>query len=443
MKAHSVGAQVIVLDRLKRLRNNTYFSGGGSLEKRGSSKTIVEAARRTGQGRVDLELWRAFAEKLDESIEWLQGIGVLWDETLPVTGQALGDSSRRRRRVRGGGPALMATMEGAAKALRIPIKYQHRVSALKRDGRGGIIGIRAEHAGKAVEISSDAVVLASGGFQGNKEMISRYIGPWLTKLKLSGSPSNAGDGHIMALEAGAALTHIDQFHPSLRNRRRVNPFPRLQYGSILVNTEGRRFVDEIAFTKDVLSKETAQQPEGAACVIFDGSSKEIMSEGYEIHLQEHVTKGIPRVPPGSLQSIEGHIVGDGTLVRAATLGELAEKLSLPHEELQHTIEDYNKAISSGKISGLEIPRSGYAHRLDDPPFYGERVTSRLNCTLGGIKIDSHCRVVTKSGEIIPSLYACGEIVGGFFHENYQMVCGYLPICLVLGHIAGENAAVGC
>lgn len=444
LQAHSLGAPVVVLDRLRLLKNNTYWSGGGTLLDKFEvePEAIVQAARRTSGNQVDEELWRAFAERLNDSIDWLiQETGLECYVQSPMCGM-VPELNPNRTRVTGQGQGIVAALERELKAREIPIYYRTRAVQLKKDGRGRLVGLRAEGPQGTLELPARAVILASGGFQGNKAMVSRHIGPWLTQLRFSGTPRNEGDGHIMALEAGGVLTHTDQWHTSLRNRHRINPYPRLQYGSIIVNTDGRRFVDEVALTKNHVSNALARQPGALGHVIFDEGARGRMAEGYGIYLRDHIHPGkaVPRVPVASVQEVEDYILKDGTMVRASSLGELAERLGLPYKNLAATTEEYHQAINAGSPRGQAVPRSGEAYRLDQPPFYGIAVRSMLNCTLDGLKIDPRTRVLHREGGAVPGLYAAGEIVGGFFRDNYQMICGYLPVCMVLGRIAGQEAA---
>lgn len=443
LEVHSMGISVIVLDRLKILKNNTYWSGGGTLMDKFEvdPEAIVQAAMRTSGGQADEGLWQAFAEHINDSIDWLiKQTGLECYEQSPMCGM-VSERSRRHTRVVGQGQGVVAAMEREVKTRGIPIYYRTRATELKKDERGRIVGLWAEGPQGTLELFSKAVILTCGGFQGDKAMVSQHIGPWLTKLKLSGTPLNAGDGHIMALEAGAIMTHTDQWHTSLRNRHRINPYPRLQHGSIMVNVDGRRFVDEVALTKNDVSNALARQPGASGYVLFDEGTKEHMAEGYSIYLRDHIHPGkaVPRVPVAGIEEVEEYILKDSTMVRASSLEELAEKLHIPYSNLATTIADYHQAIA-GNPQHQAVPRSGEAYKLDQPPFYGIAVHSMLNCTLGGLKIDSQARVLHRDRGTIPGLYAAGEIVGGFFHDNYQKLCGYLPVCLVMGRIAGLNAA---
>jgi len=447
LEARKVGARVVVLEKLKAARGNTYYAGGGSLFKISAPpQAVVREAARTGKGRVDLALVRTFAQHVNESIDWLKSLGLEWFEparSMPVSGRegtCVAEDSLGKTRVKGYGRAICHTLVSAAADNGIELFFQTRAEKILKDAQGRITGIRANQKGNVVEVKANGVVLATGGFQGNREMVQRFLAPPVSKAKFSGSPFNTGDGHQMALALGAQLVHTDQWHASLRNKHRINPYPRLQYGSILVNSKGLRFVDEIRNTKDFIAKEMVKQPAGRGAVIFDANLKRNFRSGFEEHLDEHKGKAIPRVRKTERDQIESHLLKDGTLIQAGTLQELAERIKVPYPNLEKTITDYNESLSGFRWKGIKPRSTGDPVKIDTPPFYAEAVGGRLNCTLGGIKISPEAVVVDREDRPITGLYAAGEIMGGFYYDNYQVITGYLPVCLVFGRIAGAGAA---
>ena len=443
LEAHQMGVNIAVVEKLKAARGNTHYAGGGHFHKVSRSpKEIVQEAAASGKGRVDADLVRSFAENVNDGIDWMASLGLEWYRGTPVSGRprSLEKDGLGRYRVRGGGAAICRTLVSAVKERGIDVWYQTRADKILTDGHGTVTGLRVESKRKQVEFSARTIVLATGGFQGNKKMVETYIGPWLLRAKYSGSPFNTGDGHVMASELGAQLIHMDQWHGSLRNRHRINPYPRLQYGSILVNGQGFRFVDEIGNTKDFIAKALAKEEGCRGVVIFDENIRQSFVSGFEEHLLEHAVKGIPPVRRTKLSDIEDSLQHDGTLIRAASLRELSEKLGIPRVNLEGSIAEYNYAVANHRLGDLAVPRMGHAFKIETPPFYAEGVLARLNCTLGGVRINTQAEVVDKDDQPIPGLYAAGEVMGGFYYDNYQVITGYLPVCLVFGRIAGVNAA---
>jgi tricarballylate dehydrogenase len=126
-------------------------------------------------------------------------------------------------------------------------------------------------------------------------------------------------------------------------------------------------------------------------------------------------------------------------VKAMTIEDLAKKLSIAPSALRNTVEAFNCAVDEGTNSKLTPPKSNFAQRIDQPPFYAYLVTGGMTFTFGGIKINSKAEVLSKTASVIPGLYAAGEVTGGFFYNNYPAGSS-LTRCAVFGEIAGKNAA---
>ncbi len=447
LEAKQLGAKVVVLEKLKAARGNTYYSGGGSLFKISApAEEIAQEAYTSGKEQVNPKLIKRFAENVNESIDWLGDLGLEWFEaaqSTPVSGRegsCIAEDSLGKSRVKGYGRAICRTLVSAVQKRDIDLFYHTRAKKIITDGQGRIRGLLAEKKGESVEFVTRNIVLATGGFQANKEMVKKYLEPSVARAKFSGSPFNTGDGHEMALQLGAQLVNTDQWHASLRNKHRINPYPRLQYGSILINLKGFRFVDEIGNTKDFVAKEMVKQKHSRGAVIFDAHFKRSSRSGFEEHLKEFPVKGIPPVREAGLNQIEEHLLTDGTLIKAVTLRELAERLKVPFDNLEKTIKDYNHSIIDRRWEGIKPLRTYDPVKIETPPYYAEQVDGRFNCTLGGVRINPEAVVIDGDDHPIAGLYAAGEIMGGFYYDNYQVITGYLPVCLVFGRIAGANAA---
>jgi len=187
---------------------------------------------------------------------------------------------------------------------------------------------------------------------------------------------------------------------------------------ILVNREGKRFVDEGEDTADKTYAKFGRiialtQPGGIAYLIFDSRAKDHVDPMYE---------GPEKGP-----------------IEAMSIEELARKLSIASAKLRHTIEEFNLAVEAGTHSQLTPPKSNFAQRIDRAPFYAHVVTGGMTFTFGGIKISGNAEVLSKTASIIPGVYAAGEVTGGFFYNNYPGGSS-LTRCAVFGEIAGKNAA---
>ena len=317
------------------------------------------------------------------------------------------------------------------------IRYRHRAVRLIQEPRGRISGVVAQGPDGFEEVLGPSVVLASGGFESNAEMRARYLGPGWELAKVRGIPYNIGDGIRMALDIGAQpYGHWSGCHavawdlnaPRFGDRTVTELYQKHSYPlGIIVNVEGKRFVDEGAdfrnYTYAAYGKEVFHQPQGVAFQIFDDKVKHLLRDEY-------------RIP-------------QATMAEASTIEELADKLDVSGDGLSRTVKEFNDAIGDGEFnpavldgkgtSGIEPPKSNWAQTIDTPPFLGYAVTCGITFTFGGLKVDARAQVQDCEDEPIPGLYAAGELVGGLFYHNYPGGAG-LMAGAVFGKIAGESAA---
>jgi tricarballylate dehydrogenase len=198
---------------------------------------------------------------------------------------------------------------------------------------------------------------------------------------------------------------------------------------VMVNTEGRRFIDEgedfHAYTYAKTGAEILKQPGGIAYQLFDEKLKEAVSR---------------------------YLYDGATPVVANSIKELAEMLEINPGALQKTVEEYNNAVVEDRpfdevirdgrhTEGIYPPKTNWAQKLDTPPFTAYAATCGLTFTYGGLKINTDCQVLNRSDRPIPGLYAAGELTAGFFYYNYPSGSGLLRGS-VTGKIAGTNAASG-
>jgi tricarballylate dehydrogenase len=377
---------------------------------------------------ADPNVIEEFARAAPGTIAWLQGMGARFD-FLPT--QFLTKSQPRLLPV-GGGQALVDTLAARAEALGVSFFYETTAQSLARDARGRVIGLHASTRGQGQRTLHGRVVLASGGFEGNAEMMSRYIGPRAVYLRpvCKGGYYNRGEGIRMALDIGAAACgdfgsyHAEPVDPrSGISEPSVFIFP---YG-ILVNLDGERFTDEAPGTVDAVyepvTRRIFEQRKGTAYVVLDAR-----------HLR------IPNYRLG--------IRTDQPPLTGATLAELAGKMGVPADRLEATVARYNAACS-GKdwqplvldgvaTQGLQPPKSNWACPLSEAPFHAYPIISSNVFTFGGLKVDTQARVVDGDGEPIPGLYAAGE-VAGLYYGHYTGATSVLK-GLVFGRIAGADAA---
>jgi tricarballylate dehydrogenase len=283
------------------------------------------------------------------------------------------------------------------------------------------------------------VVLAAGGFQANAAWRTRYLGPGWDLAKVRGTRYDTGDGIAMALAIGASPAgnwsgcHAVAWElnaPEFGDRAVGDSYQKHSYPiGIVVNQDGRRFVDEGAdfrnYTYAKYGAEILRQPGQMAWQIFDGKVLPLLRDEYAIR---QVTR-----------------------VRADSLPELAKRMDgLDQEAFLRTVARYNDAVRNEprfdpnvrdgrRTAGLEIDKSNWAQRLDTPPYEAYAVTCGITFTFGGLRVDRQARVLDDGGQPIPGLAAAGELVGGLFYFNYPGGAG-LSAGTVFGRAAGTTAA---
>ena len=396
---------------------------------------------RVTEDLADPDLALLLVRESQATVRWMKARGIRW---IPMFGRQAYKVDGKFHfwgglvlEAVGGGPGLIEmAYESAAKA-GIEVRFETKVMEVVTDDHGRVTGVIVRTANGLETIPAGAVVLASGGFEANVEMRTRYLGPNWDMARVRGTPYNTGDGIRMALKIGAqpwghwSGCHSVQWDlnaPWHGDRKVGDNFQKHSYPvGIIVNIHGRRFVDEGAdfrnYTYVKYGKEVIQQPRRAAFQIFDQKVVHLLREEYRIR---EVTKA-----------------------EASTLEELARKLEIDVDGFVRTVREYNAAVQPGAFNpavkdgkntkGLTPPKSNWAQPIDTPPYLGYAVTTGITFTFGGLRISSEAQVIDCEQHPIPGLYACGELVGGLFYTNYPGGAG-LMAGSVFGRLAGRSAA---
>ncbi len=380
-------------------------------------------------GFTDPELIRVWGEDAGPALRWLEGFGVRWD-FLPTY---FPYQSTTRIAPVGGGLALVEALAAEAERRGASIFYETAARGLVRSEDGEIVGVEAVQRGRPRRFLG-RVVLASGGFEGNPEMLARYLGPkaqW-TRPVARGGYYNRGEGVAMGLDAGAAPAgEFGAFHAQPVDPRSgaIEPVV-LHYGyGVLVNRAGERFTDEAARPVDAgyerVARAVLEQPEGLAWAVFDA--------GLDDAPHWRVTVRSDREP-----------------LEAQTVEALAEAAGLDPAALAATLAAYNAAcpedasafrpdgLDGLATQGLRPPKSNWARPLVRPPFRAWPVICANCFTFGGLRIDIHGRVIDLDGDPIPGLYAAGE-TAGLFYGDYTGATSVMRGA-VFGRRAGRHAA---
>lgn len=401
------------------------------------SPALIEEAGQPPAGRsalansisiADPDVIETLAANAGPTIAWLKKLGVRFD-FLPT--QFLTRSQPRLLPV-GGGQALVEALAARAEKLGVEFLYETAARDLVRAEDGTVCGVGVKPRGAPARKLLGQVVLACGGFEGDSEMQTRYLGPRSVHLRpiCRGGYYNRGDGIRMGIGAGAATCgEFGSYHAEPVDPRSGISEPALfifPYG-ILVNRAGRRFTDEAPGTVDAcyerVTRRIYEQDGGSAWIILDA---------------RHTT--IPNYRLG--------IRTDQPPIVAGSIGELAGKLELPADTLNATVDEFNRCCVPGEWKPLELDhlatrglvpaKSNWATPIDRAPFHAYPIASANVFTFGGLKTDSSGRVVDHHGEAIPNLYAAGEMTG-MYYGNYTGSTSVLR-GLVFGRLAGRHAA---
>ncbi|HLH58814.1 MAG TPA: FAD-dependent tricarballylate dehydrogenase TcuA [Streptosporangiaceae bacterium] len=393
-------------------------------------------------GRTDPVLARLLVARAADTVRWLAALGIRW--RLMYERQAyVSDGSwvffgGLAVGTEGGGKGLIAQHTRAALDAGTEIRYEARVLGLSRRGRT-VTGVRyTDGAGAEHEVTAGAVVLAAGGFEADPARRERYLGPGWSRALVRGTPGNTGEVLDMALEAGAAR-HGDwsSCHsvawdaaapPGGGERRLTNQLTRQSYPlGIVVNTEGRRFLDEGAdfrnYTYARYGREILRQPGGLAFQLFDARTRPML------RTEEYDSRPISEQIADTVEDL------------AAKLGVDPGGLAATVAEFNASIRDvpFDPAVKDGRAARTDPPKSNWALALDTPPYYGYAVACGITFTFGGVHVDPGARVLDDSGAPLPGLFAAGELVGGLFSGNYPGGSG-LTAGAVFGRLAGIGAA---
>ena len=396
---------------------------------------------RLTQFRADPDKAEALVTKSLETVQWMKSRGVKFQ---PSYGRQAFKVDGKYRfwgglcvETWGGGEGLIELETKAAAANGIDILYETRGMSLIYDDEK-VIGIKVKHKGKVRDINVKAVVLASGGFEANPEMRTRYLGPGWELVKVRGTRFNTGGGIQMALDIGA-MSHgnwsgchavgWDLNAPETGDLTVGDNFQKHSYPlGIMVNATGKRFVDEGAdfrnYTYAKYGKVIMDQPGMMAWQVFDQKVTDMLRDEYRIR---RVTK-----------------------VTGNTLEELAPKLEgVDPDQFLKEMKEYNAAVQTdvpfnpavldGRgTTGLEVPKTNWANVLDKPPYEAYAITCGITFTFGGLRTDDDGSVLDTELNPIKGLFAAGELVGGVFCFNYPGGTGLMSGA-IFGRMAGNSA----
>ena len=399
IEAHMAGSKVIVLEKMPIIGGNTKFATGGlnaaetvsqeALAIEDSVELFIEDTMTGGGNLNDSALVEVLANQSAETVQWLIDMGA----DLSDVGRMGGASANRTHRPTGGAPVgnhLVDVLYNKALSLGIEVRLDSEVVELLGDEEG-VNGVVIKTSAGTYNIGAKAVIIATGGFGADNDVVSNYD----ASLKGYGTTNHPGaTGDVLHFAKGLNLAYVDmeqiQTHPTVMpsNNYMITEAVRGN-GAILINREGLRFVNELGTRAEVSDAQLAQTG-ASGFLVFDHSIRE------------------------SLSAIEGYY-NKGFLVEGETLEALAEALGMPADALVASVDQYNTYVETGvdeAFSRQDMPRA-----LAVGPFYAVEVAPAIHHTMGGVKINTSAEVLSESGNVIPGLYAAGEVTGGVHGNN--------------------------
>lgn len=407
-------------------------SGFRATRKYGLDPLWIGMVEESSNGLADLDYCRRYEREVPATFAFLDAEGIELQE-IPAGLEWIA-SVKRVNKPNGGGRAIVETFSATLeREFGGKIFYRTELVRLATDDDGRVVGVVARGGdGLLREFNAPSTILACGGFEGNPEMMTRYLGPKACDLKLiaPGVRFNRGAGIRAAMDIGAGTSgQFDWMHAELVDQRstRADAVIYPHNLGILVNEAAERFCDEGMGSaldhQEVIAREVWLNQNQLAFFIGDG------------HIKGN-------------QEIEARFDTDHPAIVADTIEDLADQLGLDADALVRTIETFNAACPAADIDmhsidgvstdGLTPPKSNWACPIDRAPFFAYPVTAAIVFTCGGIRTDSDARVLTAEGIPVPGLYAAGEIVGVYYHQ-YQAGTSVLK-ALTFGRVAGAHAA---
>lgn len=436
VSAHQNGATVLVLEKMSRVGGNTMISGAAynavdpeRQKAQGIEDSVEKHYTQTYEGGDKLgnpELIKVLVENAYPTIEWLEGLGMEFkDELFTVLG---GLWPRAHAPAKPLGTGFIETFTNYIDKNKDKMEVMVNTKATEIIMENGkAVGVKAVgENGDVIVKATKGVIIASGGFGNNPEMREEYNKHWptLVNIKSTNHSGATGDGIKMAKAVGANLVGMEWIQ--------LLPMGDPETGSLLgnieqsvenrifINKDGNRFVDEGA-RRDVMTKALMEQKDSFMWVVLDSQNYPTGDE--KNHFNESINE----------------LVAAGRAYKADTLEDLAKQMGVDPANFVKSVEEFNANVDSKTAD--EFGRTLYQWKIDKAPYYAGARVPTVHHTMGGIEIDTETHALDTAGNIIPNLYAAGEITGGI-HGSNRLGGNALADINVFGRIAGANAALG-
>ncbi len=446
LTAAEKGGRVVVVEKRRVLGGNTtmasvLFGAESPFQKRHRIDISKDWAFKTAMGyahwKIDPRLVRTFIDKTGDTIGWLEEKGL---EFVDIPEYYPDQDPRVFHFMKGHGAALIKTLAKQCKDSGVKFLYQTTAKKVLKNRKKEITGVLAEKKNEEFRIPGKSVIIATGGYGGNRELMKKYCPAYSEDMVQFGMPINLGDGLRIATGAGAAtegLGLVQLIGPRFAGSSYVAAVV-VEPNTIWVNKRGERFVDEsLSFRWPEAANALARQPDKVCYNLFDEKIKRIF-------INKGVSRGWMAYPTGTrMKKLDNEIrahLKKGEIKISDSWDEIAAWIGVAKEVLTGTINDYNNSCDR-RYDELFTKDPRYLLRMNTPPFYAIKCHQGFHGTVGGIKINYRMEVMDKKDRPIPGLYSAGSDTGGWEGDTYclDLSGSTFAFAISSGRIAGENA----
>jgi len=446
LAAAEQGVKVMLLEKRKVLGGNTALARGmmaaeSPVQRRmridARTEDLFKTAMAYAHWKINPEIVRTFIKRTGDTVRWLEEKGIRFQD---IPNFYYNQVPRIYHIPEGYGAGLVRILVARCKELGVRILNQTAATKIVRTVKGDVRRVLAVSGDKEMEIETKGVIIATGGYSGNKEMLKRYCAEYTEDAFVNGIEL-MGDGIRMALDLNAStegLGNVIFMGPFFKGTLQISVVA-VESNTVWVNKRGERFIDESTCLPAESANALNKQPGKISFTLFDESIKQSF-------FRDGLIKGVHRsFPPGTrIAEIDRYLrkeANNGQLKIANSLKDVAEWMEADSETLEKSIMDYNSSCDRG-YDGLFYKDRRYLQPLKTPPFYALKCHQAFHCTIGGIKINQRMEVLDRKDRPIPGLYAAGNDAGGWESDTYNYVLSGTALAFAVNsaRIAGENAA---
>jgi fumarate reductase flavoprotein subunit len=446
LQASENGGKVCVIERRRVLGGNTsmasvMFGAETPFQRRMQIDVSRDMAFKMAMGyahwKIDPRIVRAFIDSTGETTQWLEDKGV---EFIDIPNYFPDQKPRVFQIIKGQGSTMCKILAQECEKRGVQFFYETKVDKILTNAQGAVEGVSVTIDDRPHQIAAKSVIIATGGYGNNKEMLKKYCPTYSEDMVHIGLPVNFGDGIRMALDVGAAAEGLGLVHalgPRYAGSAYVAAIV-VEPNTVWVNKKGQRFADEaVSFQWPEAGNALSRQPDRICYTLFDEAIKDIF-------VKQGVSRGWMKYPTGTKmtkldQEIKSELKKKEIMV-ADSWEPIAQWMNVASKILFATIEEYNRSCDQGG-DRVFAKDPKFLLPLRTPPYYAIMCRQGYHGTVGGIKIDENMQVLDKNDAPIGGLFAAGADTGGWEGDTYclELSGSTLAFAIVSGRIAGQNA----